>query len=46
MTAWLAMTVAAVARTTKGICSQSGAMRKNGFSTAAGDRNTSAAWPK
>ena len=46
MTAWLAITVAAVARTTKGICSQSGAMRKNGFSTAAGDRRTSAAWPK
>ena len=36
MTAWLAITVAAVASTTIGISAQSGYIRKNGFSIACG----------
>lgn len=42
MTAWLAITVAAVASRTIGSCAQAGRSRKNGFTTAAGDRMTRA----
>jgi hypothetical protein len=45
ITAWLAMTVASVARITSGRRAQSGAIRKNGFSTMAGLRSSSADWP-
>ena len=42
ITAWLAITVAAVARSTSGSWNQSGASRKNGLAAAAGSRSTSA----
>ena len=44
--AWEAMTVASVARTVSGRTNQSGAMLKNGFSTASGSERISAPWPK
>ena len=44
--AWLAMMVAAVASTTSGSRSHSGASRKKGFSSAAGLASSSAPWPK
>ena len=43
MTAWLAMTVAAVARKTIGSWAQLGKSRKNGFLVAAGWRRISEA---
>ena len=46
MTAWLAITVAAVASTTMGMSAQSGYIRKNGFSIAFGLANTSAPCPR
>ena len=46
MTAWLAMTVATVARITTGSRPHSGISRKNGFARAAGLWRMSAAWPR
>ena len=46
ITAWLAITVAAVARITIGSRIQCGPSRKNGFSIAAASRIISAPWPK
>ena len=46
ISAWLAITVATVASTTRHSRSDSGHSRKNGFSTAAGLLITSAPWPK
>ncbi len=46
MTAWLAMTVAIVARITTGICSALGNSRKNGSFAAPGWFSTSDAWPR
>ena len=46
ISAWLAMTVASVARMTMGNCAQEGASRKNGLASAAGCASTSAPWPK
>ena len=46
MTAWLAITVAAVASTTIGNSAQSGDSRKNGFSIAFGSASTSAPCPR
>ena len=46
ISAWLAITVAAVASTTIGSRSQSGPNKKNGFSSASGLLSTSAPWPK
>ena len=45
-TAWLAITVAAVARPTIGSSAQSGYIRKNGFSIALGLASTSAPCPR
>ena len=41
-----AMTVAMVARPTKGTKAQSGAIMKNGFFTASGLAKSKAPWPK
>jgi hypothetical protein len=46
ITAWLAMTVAAVARMTTGSSAHSGNIKKNGFSRVEGSARTSAACPK
>ncbi len=46
MTAWLAITVAAVASATIGISAQSGNIRKNGFSIALGSAISSAPCPR
>ena len=47
MTAWLAMTVAAVARTTQRASRPIPAiMRKNGLSAAVGSQHDSAPWPR
>ncbi len=46
ITAWLAMTVATVDKMTSGSSAHCGAIRKNGFSTAAGLDRTSAPWPR
>ena len=49
ITAWEAMTVAAVASTTSGISAQVGTSRKNGARTAPsgpGSASNSAPWPK
>ena len=46
MTAWLAITVAAVVSKTSGHNAQLGHMRKNGFSIAAGRPRTSAPCPR
>ena len=46
MTAWLAITVATVARITTGSRPHSGISRKNGLAFAAGWCRISAAWPR
>ena len=46
ITAWEAMTVANVARTTIGIRLHSGNSRKNGLSIVSGSRTISAPWPR
>ena len=46
MTAWLAMTVAAVASTTIGSRAQLGSSRKNGFAALPGECRISDAWPR
>ena len=46
MTAWEAMTVAAVDSTTIGICAQPGTSMKNGALTTFRSPNSSAPWPK
>ncbi len=46
MTAWLAITVAAVASTTIGNRLQLGSSRKNGLAAAFGECRISAAWPR
>ena len=46
MTAWEAMTVATVASSTIGSCAQLGSSRKNGFSTAWGERTINAPCPR
>ena len=46
ITAWLAITVAIVARTTIGSRAQVGTSRKNGLSAVPGWFRTNAAWPR
>ena len=46
ITACEAITAAAVASTTIGICAQPGTSRKNGLSAAPGSDSSSAPWPK